>query len=1745
MEKKVQKRSLFRILLLTAIAFFTGLAVLFVGLNASKKASGAEANAPVATIHLGIGGSTNTSTNTYYYPDFNTGWEEVVKKGAAAYLTNSTSYVRAVLEKDWVANADGFGTASGYYTSGGLYIPANTRIEIDLNNHKLDRHLTEGVENGQVIRVEGELSITDRSIAKGGVITGGYATGATVYGGGVVVNGGTLTMSAGNIIDNKVNATGTAYGVGVSLTGNSTFTMSGGTISGHKSTDVTTYGGGVYYTAGSTFTLSGGTITDNAATYGGGVSGFDLTATSTVFNLTRGTIANNVATKDGAGVYLKIKGADEATGTALISGGEISKNLASGTGAGIYVLADDSANLEIRGGKINYNVAATLEGNAYGGGVALKNVKARISGGTIEGNALVAQEATGGGVYLNNSSLTLTGGEIRKNRAANLADPSEENLKAVYAGLMDEKKVSEVTDKLAYGTKTYGGGIAVSYDSAASTLIMSGGRVHDNRANAGGGIYANGKVALSGGNIIDNYANFGGGVRLEEHAELTLSGTVVINLNYSLKDEKLSAGEKKYQNNLEIYNKDLIPTVGKFEFGASIHIFLHEEIIEEGLPFTKGYGENNRQFVSVDGKNPDNPDEPTNGVYAYANPYNYFVSDEGYAIKGGEVQNQKSEQHIVVLATGELGVARSDINFKVTYSDNSTQNFSFGDGDGLPVWNYVEYAYNSEVYPVKIEAPKATGAPSKNITENGKPVAGGTADAGVYTLSAKPGVGNTETEFTVIIKAHVINEGDATVTLSQTSYEYDESTAAEPTVTVKLGAATLEKDKDYTVQYVNNTNAGTAKVVVTFIKNYVGESVVEFTITPKKLDGVNMSITWETSDGDWSSSEALTASTAFTYIEGAGSDQSKKIRAKITFSGAASLEQTVYGKGLVIDSDNKQNTSMYLDFVLEGKSGAFQNAGTYTITIMGDSNYVIESSDRSIEGIKIAPMDITLTAQDILEESTAGVQLWQLKLGYETPIYTTLYDHATYYEDGEVIKRDGGSFARYRGVPMTLQVNENYVLKNGMTMKELLSKTELVMEGATKTGVDGKVTSVVTMATFKFSSNYKLAGSETNSIKLSKMWLIVSMVNELLTPSGDPIGSTNGKGSLEGWTFGNMGDQASAFAFRPEHGSTVIYSYYDSNGTLVDQFALKYSNNTTSATKLFYNLKKDNYGRNIMEADTDHPRGDESYLYTFNSTLRAGTYTVKVNVPQETQIGEHVHWWDGSTADDYGTKYYDLTYEFTFKVGTYALAVDGARNIGIEVQWDDEYAKLVEYTGYENNIAKPNVYLNGILLTEGVDYLLFSNKVTAGRADLRIVGINSLVGADGKEVEFTILNAFRITQATNAWYNVPSIMSWSYNGYNKVTNLITAKPILPLDNDNGMWFAIARDSEGTDVIMGLDHIVLDKNGQVNEEVVFHLNRLPAAQYYLVCIVEETRNYTALEPQPVPFRVITATNRWNVTPSLESWTAGKYKEETNDIKIAPAFGEAHILIVDAKDHVYYDSDNGINKLAKAKAGSYKLTAWVDGSSDYSELATYTFSFQVFAKAGLPWWAALIVAVGAVGIAALILFILWKKGVFQILTEKLVVSIRTRANIDATIASVRAAKMMEEGKQSVADAKRRERIEKMRQKAKEQREMSPEERAAQLEEKAKAEAARAERLRERSEATRAKAEKMRNNLEETSEGVTPAEEKAPEKPAEEKAPEKEAPAEEKAKKETPAKKSNTKKASDASKGAGEKPETPTED
>ncbi|MCH5162152.1 MAG: hypothetical protein J1G38_01525 [Clostridiales bacterium] len=386
---------------------------------------------------------------------------------------------------------------------------------------------------------------------------------------------------------------------------------------------------------------------------------------------------------------------------------------------------------------------------------------------------------------------------------------------------------------------------------------------------------------------------------------------------------------------------------------------------------------------------------------------------------------------------------------------------------------------------------------------------------------------------------------------------------------------------------------------------------------------------------------------------------------------------------------------------------------------------------------------------------------------------------------------------------------------------------------------------------------------------------------------------------------------------------------------------------------------------------------------------------------------------------------------------------------------------------------------------------------------------------------------YHIAQAENRFISRPYIAGWDYGFYDKEVYSIR---VAALYNNENIRFRITKMGD-VNVVPGLDNFTVDvANGIVSDEIAELLNGLTAGRYILYAYIPELKNFSSLTEQ-AEFVVAQAQNEWGGKDGdlvLPSWTEGQFNEGLHRFVVHAKYGEVNIKITDINGKEYYNSVTGKNKLNDCAAGKYLLKAWVDGTENYTKLDERTFTLQVFEKPGIPWWVSLVIALSIVLVVALVIFILWKKDVFQILTEKVAVAIRTKASVEATIAAARAQKMAEEGRESIEAAKRRERLEKMRKKAEEKRKMSPEERAAELEAKAEAAEARAEKLRAQSEKNKAKAAKMRENT-----------------PKKEDEPKAEDVKEEAQTAEAPTNEAPTTEAPEKEAAATETPETPTEE
>jgi hypothetical protein len=153
----------------------------------------------------------------------------------------------------------------GNHTTWPLVFETGKSAILDLYGRNIDRGLTAVTSSGNVITVNGTLTLKDTNtniVTSQGVITGGYNSSSS--GGGALVNGtGKLIMQGGNIAGNK-NTASSQGGGGVLVWSGGNFDMQGGSIANNEALY---WGGGVY--SNGSFTMTGGSITGNRSVNGG------------------------------------------------------------------------------------------------------------------------------------------------------------------------------------------------------------------------------------------------------------------------------------------------------------------------------------------------------------------------------------------------------------------------------------------------------------------------------------------------------------------------------------------------------------------------------------------------------------------------------------------------------------------------------------------------------------------------------------------------------------------------------------------------------------------------------------------------------------------------------------------------------------------------------------------------------------------------------------------------------------------------------------------------------------------------------------------------------------------------------------------------------------------------------------------------------------------------------------------------------------------------------------------------------------------------------------------------------------------------------------------------------------------------------------------------------------------------------------------------------------------------------------
>ena len=373
---------------------------------------------------------------------------------------------------------------------GGIYVEAGTCT------------VSGGTISGNVAHSGGGVFVTSGATFSftGGTIEGNYAVAqlgqGTGNGGGIYIEGGNsnCTINGGTIRNNRA----TRYGGGINING-STMTIPNCTISGNLASS----GGGISMeTSGSTLELKGCTLEGNIAkvsgsdpngAYGGGGGIFILNGNLNMSE--NNSFQSNRTPVLGGGIYIK-------QGKITVSGGiSTFTNNQSQSGGAIYHAA---GNITVnQGATLNLGGNSTEDGNKstnHGGGIYCAGII--TANGTT--NIMYNSAGThGGGIYCTGSFISNGNSTIQNNIAGSDGG-------GIYMQGDAIKLEGNTTNITANSSSNFGGALYVNQGIISIKGVSS---INNNNAKSGGAVYLNkGSMTTSGTTTVSgNYSTIDGG----------------------------------------------------------------------------------------------------------------------------------------------------------------------------------------------------------------------------------------------------------------------------------------------------------------------------------------------------------------------------------------------------------------------------------------------------------------------------------------------------------------------------------------------------------------------------------------------------------------------------------------------------------------------------------------------------------------------------------------------------------------------------------------------------------------------------------------------------------------------------------------------------------------------------------------------------------------------------------------------------------------------------------------------------------------------------------------------------------------------------------------------------------------------------------------------------------------------------------------------------------------------------------
>ena len=399
----------------------------------------------------------------------------------------------------------------------------------------------EGFKDYMIVVPEGSTLTLENITVDGGAVWTGDAnetlkrgtvnSGLTADSALVVVNGGTLTLNGGAVIQNNERTVGTDVDAWIEWTRPVAQTVRYYAVGG----GVSVVGGSLIVNDGAV--VKNNTIKDsekvNEATsdaMGGGIGLYDCA--SLVVN--GGEISGNQAQTSGTaramggGIGMAAHpGSLYGSCEVRFKGGELKNNLSVTSGGGAYFTSDcedetgiNALDVSFSGGTISENKSGA------GGGIIVWGGKAALSG-TVAFTSNQAPDGNGGGAYFSTRTIvSIDGGNYTYNT-------SKYGGGIAWNGVKFEFRNGTISNN---SVATTGGGLRLSNNTAETSAVISGGKISENTATGGAGVWAD-YVTISGGTISQNHADgngqSGGGVYVNHIFKLSGTGTITENSAYT------------------------------------------------------------------------------------------------------------------------------------------------------------------------------------------------------------------------------------------------------------------------------------------------------------------------------------------------------------------------------------------------------------------------------------------------------------------------------------------------------------------------------------------------------------------------------------------------------------------------------------------------------------------------------------------------------------------------------------------------------------------------------------------------------------------------------------------------------------------------------------------------------------------------------------------------------------------------------------------------------------------------------------------------------------------------------------------------------------------------------------------------------------------------------------------------------------------------------------------------------------